>query len=244
MRMHRPDVHNAFNEQMIAELTEVFESLGPDDDVRVVVLAGEGKSFCAGADLNWMQKMVNFTFDENVADARALARMLQTIDDCPKPVIGRVHGAAFGGGVGLVAACDVAIALGRASFCLSEVKLGIAPAVIAPFLIARIGSSAARRYALSAERFAADEARRIGLVHEVVDTEDELDAAIAKFCEQFKRNGPKALAATKQILSEASRLDRDAALKQMVEHIARLRASAEGQEGLKAFLEKRDPNWT
>lgn len=243
VRMHRPDVHNAFNELMIAELTRVFVDVGADDDVRVVVLAGEGKSFCAGADLNWMQKMVGYAFDENVADARALAAMLRAIADCPKPVIGRIHGAAFGGGVGLVAACDVAVALDRASFCLSEVKLGIAPAVIAPFLVGKIGLSAARRYALSAERFSADEARRIGLVHEVVDTESELDSVVAKMCERFKQGGPAALAATKEILSEAARLDRDTALERMAEHIARLRVSDEGQEGLTAFLEKRDAGW-
>jgi len=243
VRMCRPDVRNAFDERMIAELTACFSALTGADGVRAVVLSGEGKSFCAGADLAWMQKMVRYSFDENLADARALSLMLRSIADCPKPVIARVHGAAFGGGVGLVAACDLACALKRATFCLSEVKLGIAPAVIAPFLIEKISMSAARRYALTAERFDAAEARRIGLVHDVAATEQAMDAAIKEHIERFMRAGPQALAATKSILTEASRFSRDAALERMAEHIARLRASDEGQEGLKAFLEKRSARW-
>lgn len=243
VRICRPDVHNAFNEQVIAELSAAISRVGSDDAVRAVVLASEGKSFSAGADLAWMRKMVHYTFDENVTDAMALASMLRGIRDCPKPVIARVHGAAFGGGVGLVAACDIAVAVSSATFCLSEVNLGIAPAVISPFLIERIGPAAARRYAMTAQRFDASEALRIGLISEVVESPDALDETIKKITDAIKQCGPAALAATKRTLERAWQLDMDAALPVMAEQIARLRASDEGQEGITAFLEKRKPSW-
>ncbi len=240
----RPDVHNAFNEVMIAEITEAFRELGQRDDVRVVVLAGEGKSFSAGGDIHWMKKMVNYTFEENVKDADAMATMLRTIRECPKPVIARVHGNAYGGGVGLTAACDIAVAVESAVFCLSEVKLGIIPAVISPFVMEKIGSGHMRRYGLTAERFSAAEAKRIGLVHEVFASEAEMDRWIEQICETLKANGPNALTAAKRIFTEVAGLPWDKVQERTTRTIAELRASPEGQEGLKAFLEKRKPNWS
>lgn len=239
----RSELHNAFNEMMIAEIAGAFRKLGDREDVRVVVLAGEGKSFSAGGDINWMKKMVGYTFEENVADANAMADMLRAIRECPKPTIARVHGNAFGGGVGLTAACDIAVALESAVFCLSEVKLGIVPAVISPFVLEKIGPGQMRRYGLTAERFSAAEARRIGLVHEVFTTETEMDAWITKTSDLLKSNGPKALAAAKQIFTDVAGLHWDAVQQRTTRTIATLRASPEGQEGLRAFLEKRPPNW-
>lgn len=239
----RADLHNAFNEKVIEELTAAFVEAGRRDDVRSVVLAGEGKSFCAGADVNWMKRMVGYSFDENVADAMAMARMLRTIRECPKPVIARVHGAAIGGGVGLVAACDIAAAVESAVFSLSEVKLGIIPAVISPFVLEKIGFGQARRYALTAERFSAAEAQRIGLVHEVFPKVEAMDAWIAQTCLALKANGPAALAEAKRILSEVGGVHWDEVQAKTAERIARVRVSPEGQEGLKAFLEKRSPEW-
>jgi methylglutaconyl-CoA hydratase len=241
--LSRPDLHNAFNEVVIAELTAAFEKAGKDESVRVVVLAGEGKSFCAGADVNWMRKMVDYTVEENVADAMAMARMLRMIRECPKPVIARIHGAAIGGGVGLVAACDIAVAVESAVFSLSEVKLGIIPAVISPFVLEKIGPGQFRRYALTAERFGAQEAKRIGLVHEVVGSEAELDQRIGEIAETLKANGPKALAACKRVMTDVTGVMWDKVQDLTARRIAELRVSDEGQEGLKAFLEKRKPKW-
>jgi methylglutaconyl-CoA hydratase len=243
VQLRRPDLHNAFNEEVIGQLADVFRELGDRDDVRAIVLSGEGKSFCAGADLNWMQKMVDYTFDENEADAKQLASMLNTIRCCPKPTIARVHGAVFGGGVGLVAACDIAVALERVVFCLSEVKLGIAPAVIMPFLTEKMLPSAVQRYALTAERFDGVEAKRVGLVAETVESADELDEEIGRIIDAIKETGPRAVAACKAIIREARGGEFEAALIKMAHRIAKLRASNEGQEGLKAFLEKRNPRW-
>ena len=238
----RPDLHNAFNEEMMREITEVFGSLGVSPDVRAIILAGEGKSFCAGADVNWMKKMVDYSFDENVADANVLAKMLRAIRECPKPVIARVHGAAYGGGVGLIAASDMAVAVNGATFCLSEVRLGIVPAVISPFVIEKIGSGAARRYALTAERFDSAEAKRIGLISDAVEA-DRLDGWIAGILECIAANSPAAISACKQILSHVAGQRWDDVQSYTTQQIARIRASAEGQEGLKAFLEKRKPGW-
>ena len=237
----RPDLHNAFNDDMMREITDCFASLAVSPDVRMIVLAGEGKSFCAGADVNWMKRMVGYSFDENVNDATVLAKMLRTIRECPKPVVARVHGAAYGGGVGLVAACDMAVAIAGATFCLSEVRLGIVPAVISPFVIEKIGLSAARRYALTAERFDAAEARRIGLISECVDKAEQLDLWIANVAESIAGCGPAAIAACKQILSHMAGQKWDEAQTYTTQQIARIRVSPEGQEGLKAFLEKRKP---
>ncbi len=239
----RPDLHNAFNEIVIAEITEAFRQMSADPSVRVIVLAGEGKSFCAGADVNWMRRMVGYSVEENVADANLLANMLRTIRECPKPVLARIHGAALGGGVGLTAACDIAVALSSAVFSLSEVKLGIIPAVISPFVIEKIGMSHARRYGLTAERFDANEAKRIGLVHEVVDTVEAMDTAIARLCETLIANGPEALAACKRVLSDVGGVGWDEVQALTTKRIAERRVSPEGQEGLKSFLEKRAPRW-
>jgi methylglutaconyl-CoA hydratase len=239
----RPDLHNAFNDEMIREITAAFSSLAAAPKVRAVVLSGEGKSFCAGADVNWMKRMVGYSFEENVADANLLAAMLRSIRECPKPVIARVHGAAYGGGVGLVAACDMAVALANATFCLSEVKLGIVPAVISPFVLEKIGAGAARRYALTAERFDAAEAKRIGLVSEVVDNDQQMNAWIERIIEHVMANGPEAIATCKQVLAHVAGDKWDELQAYTTRQIARIRVSPEGQEGLKAFLEKRKPGW-
>jgi methylglutaconyl-CoA hydratase len=241
--LNRPDLHNAFDDAMMAQLTGAFRELGADDGVRVIVLAAAGRSFSAGADLNWMKRMVGYGVEENVADATLLADMLEAIHGAPKPVIGRVQGAAFGGGVGLVAACDIALGTERASFCLSEVKLGIIPAVISPYLLERIGATAARRYSLTAERFGAAEALRVGLLAGVHADEASLDAAIAEVAGLLLQNGPAALAACKELwdaIAAVAPADRSA---ETAERIARIRVSPEGQEGLGAFLAKRKPSW-
>jgi len=239
----RPDVHNAFNEVVITELTEAFARLGADDSMRVVILASVGKSFSAGADMNWMRQMVDYSMEENIADATAMATMLRAIRECPKPVIARVHGATFGGGVGLTAACDIAVAVKEAIFALTEVKLGILPAVISPYVQEKIGPGAMRRYALTAERFDANEARRIGLVSEVVENEAELDEKIAFFVKLLKKNGPGAIAACKDVLRDIQPVDWDRATDVTTRAISQRRISGEGQDGLKAFLEKRKPMW-
>jgi len=243
IKLTRPELHNAFNEVVIEELSDAFRSVDADDGVRLVVLAAEGKSFCAGADINWMKRMVGYSFEENVADANQMADMLRAIRECSKPVVARVHGAAIGGGVGLVAASDMAVAVKSAIFSLSEVKLGILPAVISPYVLEKIGPGAARRYGLTAERFDADEAKRIGLVSEVVDDADGLDAWIAGIAEAVKGNGPRAVAACKKILSDVAGVPWDDVQALTTKRIAELRVSEEGQDGLKAFLEKRNPGW-
>jgi methylglutaconyl-CoA hydratase len=241
--INRPELHNAFNEVMIAELQEAFASFNKTSEVRVVVLQTEGKSFCAGADLNWMKKMVDYTFEQNVDDAHVLAKMLKTIHDCPKPVIARVHGAAFGGGVGLIAACDMAIAVESATFCLSEVKLGLLPAVISPFVLKKIGSTHARRYFLTAERFTAAEAFRIGLISETVADVDALDAKIDGLIDVLMANGPEAVSQCKVLIEQVTHFGWDRAVDITTKMIADRRISKEGQEGMKSFLEKRQPTW-
>ncbi len=241
--LNRPEVHNAFNEELIARLTQVFEQLGERNDVRVIVLRGEGKSFCAGADLNWMGKMVNYSYQENLEDARALARMFETIDHCPKPVVARVHGSALGGGAGLVAVCDIAIATASARFAFSEVKLGLIPSVIAPYVVRRIGYGHARALFLTGERFDAETALRIGLVHQVV-SESELDSALNTTLTELKKNGPIAMASAKMLLHATQVLPPDELRSLTVARIAELRVSPEGQEGIRAFLEKRKPNFS
>ncbi len=241
--LRRPELRNAFNEALIAEITTAFTELGADDEVRVIVLSGEGSAFCAGADVNWMKRVVDYSIEENIEDAATLADMLAAVRDCPKPVIARIHGPAIGGGVGLVAACDIAVAVHDAIFCLSEVKLGILPAVISPFVINKIGPGAMRRYALTAERFDALEAKRIGLVNEAVETVEEMDAGIKNLCKLLKQTGSEAVAACKKLLHDIQCVNCDEARTITTKSIAGARVSAEGQEGLKAFLEKRPPNW-
>lgn len=242
--LNRPDRHNAFDDALIAALTQVLRELDADDSVTVVVLAGAGKSFSAGADLNWMRRMADYGREENLADAEALAALMETLNGLDKPTIARVQGAAFGGGVGLVACCDIAIAADTASFCLSEVRLGLIPAVISPYVVTAIGERAARRYFVTAERFDAREAHRLGLVHEVVPAAG-LDARVDALLAQLRQNGPRAMAAAKDLAHAVSRgpivpeMIRDTARR-----IAEIRSSAEGREGVAAFLEKRRPRWS
>lgn len=242
--LNRPALHNAFNETMIEELQAAFSGFNKSSPVRAVILQAEGKSFCAGADLNWMQTMVDYSFQQNVEDAHALATMLKTIHNCPKPVIARVHGAAFGGGVGLLAACDMAFALDSAIFCLSEVKLGLLPAVISPFVLKKIGQAHAHRYFLTAEKFSAAEASRIGLISEALPDEQALDLKIDSVIQALCANGPEAIAQSKVLIEQVSHFDWDRAVDITTKMIAERRISKEGQEGMKAFLEKRPPAWT
>ena len=241
--MNRPDVHNAFDDVLIAALTAELTRLGQLAGARVIVLAANGKSFSAGADLNWMRRMAKFSQAENLRDAEALAGLMRTLDGIAKPTIARVQGAAFGGGVGLVACCDIAVAVSEATFSLSEVRLGLIPSVISPYVIAAMGERNARRYFLTAERFDAVEARRIGLVHEVVDSA-ELDATIAKIAGYLLKGGPRALAAAKTLIADVGRrpMDDQLAMETAV-RIASIRVEREAQEGVAAFLEKRAPDW-
>jgi methylglutaconyl-CoA hydratase len=242
--LNRPQLHNAFDEALIAELAQTFQDLGEDETTRAVVLAGAGKSFSAGADLNWMKRAAGYDEEQNRADARALELMLRTIDDCPKPVVAMVQGAAIGGGLGLVAACDVAVAGEAAQFATSEVRLGIVPAVISPFVVRAIGARQARRYFLTAERFGAEEARRIGLVHEAVPTA-ELEARVAAVLAEILKGGPEALASAKQLVRLVEMMPQGGSIlaEATVGAIAEHRASPEGKEGIAAFLEKRKPAW-
>jgi len=244
LTLNRPDLHNAFNEQVIAEIHAAFDSVGRRDDVRAVVLAGEGKSFCAGADVHWMSRMVGYSFDENLADALTLANMLRAIHDCPKPVIARVHGAALGGGTGLVAACDMAVALESAIFGFTEARLGIIPAVISPFALHKIGGTHARRYFLTAERFGAAEAMRIGLISHVAGSVADMDAWIETIIKEIRSNGAMAVTAAKGLIDDVLACPWDQVADLTGRRIAERRVSAEGQEGLKSFLEKRRPSWS
>ncbi|MBI1920023.1 MAG: enoyl-CoA hydratase/isomerase family protein [Geobacter sp.] len=243
LTMNRPEVHNAFDDALIAALTGELRRLEADDRVRVVVLAAAGRSFSAGADLSWMRRMADYTREENLADALGLAELMRTLNDLKKPTIASIQGAAFGGGVGLVACCDVAVASRRVTFCLSEVKLGLIPAVISPYVVEAIGPRAARRYFQSAEPFDAAEAHRLGLVHEVV-AEEELATAVDKLSGAFLANGPRAMTAAKKLVARvASGPIDEAMVRDTAERIAAARASDEGKEGLCAFLEKRKPAW-
>lgn len=241
--LNRPEIHNAFNETMIAELTQVFTALGQSPEVRVVILAAQGSSFCAGADLAWMQKMVSYSQDENIEDARGLAQMLRAIDECPKPVIGQVCGNAFGGGVGLVSVCDLVVALKPVQFCFSEVKLGLIPAVISPFILHKIPLAEARRYFLTAERFDATTAKALGLVSEVVETPEALAQTTHQWVKLLTQNAPEAMGLCKKLLRDIQNVNHDAAITLATHRIAERRVSEEGQEGLQAFLAKRKPNW-
>ena len=241
--MNNPDKHNAFDDQIIAELSDAFQQVADDKNVRVVILASEGKSFSAGADLNWMKRMASYTREENFRDSQALAEMLRRLNFLPKPTIARVQGAAFGGAVGLVSCCDMAVGSERASFCLSEVKIGLIPATISPYVVAAMGQRAARRYFTTAERFNADAALQLGLLSQLVSA-DELDATIDSLVEQLLANGPAAIEAAKQLVFDVADKEINAALiEDTCQRIADIRVSPEGQEGLGAFLEKRQPAW-
>jgi methylglutaconyl-CoA hydratase len=240
--LNRPDSHNALNAALIGELTEVFDYLAGDENVRVVVLAGGGRSFCAGADIGYMRDTAGLSYEENLEDARSLGAMFRAVDECPKPVVAKVRGAAMGGGAGLVAAADVVVAEEGARFAFSEVRLGIAPATIAPFVVRKIGASHARSLFLTGERFDAARAREIGLVHESVSPE-ELDDAVEKKVEELLAGGPDAQASVKALLRQLETLEPMDAPGLMSRVISELRTGEEGQEGLAAFLEKREPRW-
>lgn len=241
LTLNRPEVHNAFDDRMIAELLDALAAVRGNSQVRALVLRSTGKNFSAGADLGWMRSMAAKNYAENMADAGELSRLMQELDELPQPTIALVQGAAFGGAVGLAACCDVAIATPNSSFCLSEVKIGLIPAVISPYVMRAIGTRHARRYMLTAERFGAEEALRIGLVHTVVE---QLDDAVTPFLEAFINNSPAAVSAAKQLALAIDQQPLNAQTRQTtIERIAEIRVSAEGQEGLSAFLEKRTPNW-
>ena len=241
--LNRPDVRNAFNETTIAELTQAFRELGADADLRAIVLAANGPAFCAGADLNWMKKMAGYTHAENQADALQLAEMLRTIYLCPKPVVAKVQGDCYAGGMGLVAACDIVVAVDQANFCLSEVKLGLVPATISPYVIKAMGENASRRYFLTAERFGAQEALRIGFAHEAVAA-DALDAKVAEIVKALVNNSPDAVRQAKVLVREVvGQAVNDGLLADTAERIAYIRASEQGREGVASFLEKRKPSW-
>ena len=241
--LNRPEVRNAFNDSVIAELTLAFEQLGSDPDLRVVVLGGHGKAFCAGADLSWMRAMAGYSWEDNQADAARLAKMLWTIYGCPVPVVGRIHGDCYAGGVGLAAVCDVLVAAEGVNFCLSEARLGLLPATIAPYVIKALGEQASRRYFTTAERFDAAQAKALGLVHEVVAAE-AMDTKVAEIVAALVANGPAAVRACKRLVQDVAGRPIDATLREdTARRIADIRASPEGRDGVQAFLDKRDPAW-
>ena len=241
--LDQPDTRNAFDDIVIAELTQAFVEAGAALQVKAIVLGADGPAFCAGANLNWMRRMADYTRDENLADAGKLAGMLRTIAECPKPTIARVQGDVYAGGMGLVAACDMAVSVDTAGYCLSEVKIGLIPATISPYVIRAMGARASQRYFLTAERFTAGEAHRIGLVHEVVQA-DALDAKVDELLKALTGASPAAVRACKTLLADvAGREIDDALIAKTVEGIADIRASDEGREGVQAFLQKRKPSW-
>jgi methylglutaconyl-CoA hydratase len=241
--LNRPDVRNAFNDEVIAELAGVLAEYGERAEVRCIVLAANGPAFCAGADLNWMKRMASYTYEQNLDDAQALANMLRVLYRCPKPTIARVQGDAYAGGMGLVAACDIAVCADTVTFCLSEVKLGLIPATISPYVIRAMGPRAAHRYFLTAERFGAKEAHRIGFVHEVVAA-GELDAKVSEIAASLVAAGPEAAKACKELVHDVADREIDHVLvERTVKGIADIRVSDEGREGIQSFLGKRKPSW-
>ncbi len=241
--LNNPEKHNAFDDSIIAELTRIFTEIASREDIRVMVLASTGKSFSAGADLGWMKRMASYSYEDNLKDANALANMLYALNYLPQPSIAKIQGAAFGGAVGLASCCDIVIASSKASFCLSEVKLGLIPATISPYVVNAMGLKAARRYFITAERFFADKAHNIGLVDEVV-APDELEQAVDKMLSTLLANGPQAVRQAKKLALDVAHQDiNQTLLSDTSERIAALRVSEEGQEGLGAFFEKRAPAW-
>ena len=238
----RPEIHNAFNSTMIAEMTNVFGEIEKDNDIRVVVLTGEGKSFCAGADLNWMRGVIKQTFDQNLAESNALAELFNKIYSCRRPVIGRINGAAIGGGTGFVAVCDMAIAARSAKFSFSEVKIGVVPACIGPYVVKKMGEGKARELFITGERMNAERAHEVGLVNKVVD-DDQLDDAVDALVKTLLSSGPEAVAMAKKLVREVPEMTPAQFKPYTAEMIAKLRVSDEGQEGMDAFLNKRKPNW-
>ena len=241
--LSRPEVRNAFNDEVILELKNAFLAVAQNASVRCVVLAADGAAFCAGADLNWMRRMADYTRADNLADASVLAAMLRAIYECPQPTIARVQGDVYAGGMGLVAACDMAVSVDSAHYCLSEVKLGLIPATVSPYVIRAMGARAAHRYFLTAERFSAQEAHRIGLVHEVT-TAETLDAKMNELTHALVSASPNATRVCKKLLQDVAEHEVNEALVRMtVEGIADIRASSDGKEGVQSFLQKRKPSW-
>jgi methylglutaconyl-CoA hydratase len=240
--LNRPDVRNAFNEVMIDELIQAIDAVEKDDDVRVVVLTGRGKAFCAGADLNWMKKMKGFTYEENMKDALQLAELMFRLYDLPKPTIARVNGASIGGSNGLVAACDIAIASHRAEFSMSEVKIGLVPACIGPYVLKKVGENACRELFLTGERISADQAKAVGLVNDVV-THTNLSKRVGEKVSNLITGGPHALAVSKELINKISFMSLEEAREYTARVIAELRSGDEAQEGMAAFLDKRRPGW-
>lgn len=241
--LNRPDVRNAFNDQVIAELTAVFRDLSADPQLRVVLLAAHGKAFCAGADLNWMRAMAGYSWDQNRADAQKLADMLWTLDQCPVPIVARIQGDCYAGGMGLACVSDVLVANDNVTFCLSEARLGLLPATISPYVIRAMGPQQSRRYMVTAERFSATQAHAMGMVHELVGP-DALDAKVAEIVNTLVANGPAAVRACKKLVQDVAGREIDAALRdETARRIADIRASDEGREGIASFLNKRAPNW-
>jgi len=241
--MNRPEVHNAFNAQTMKEIIRCIQDLGKDPSVRVIVLTGKGRSFCACADLNWMRETINYNEEDNLADVNQIAQMYETVNICPKPVIARINGAAIGGGSGLVSASDIAIAVERARFGFGEVNLGIIPAVIAPFVLQKIGMAAAREFFLTGARIDAQRAKEIGLIHYVVTTEEELDQKVRESIDQLLSSGPQAIAECKQLLHLIKFMDPHKIQSYTVQKTAEVRTTPEAHEGFTAFLEKRKPVW-
>jgi len=241
--LSRPDVRNAFNEALIGELTAWAESIAPSAGARVAVLQGAGRVFCAGADLEWMARMADYSHAENIRDARAMGRMFAALNALPIPLVGRVHGAALGGGAGLAAVCDIVVAAEDTVFGFTEVKLGILPAVISPYVVGKIGQSAARELFLTGARFSAARAREIGLVHAIGDA-GEIDRMVAKYVIDVLTSGPDAVAASKRLIADVVHRSPAQTLDLTADAIARQRVSPEGQEGMRAFLDKRKPSWT
>jgi len=242
--LNRPDVRNAFNDAVIAELTEAFKQLGQDTDLRAIVLGAHGKAFCAGADLNWMRAMSDYSWEENRADAQKLADMLWTLDQCPVPIVGRVQGDCYAGGMGLAAVCDVLIASDNVTFCLSEARLGLLPGTVSPYVVRAMGVQPSKRYMVTAERFSAAQAQAMGMVHELCKPEN-LDAKVAEIVTSLCGNGPQALRACKRLVHDVANQAIDETLRQeTARRIADIRASDEGKEGLQSFLQKRPAQWT
>ena len=241
--LNRPDIHNAFNDVMIQELMDVFGNIDKRADIRVVVVSGKGKSFCAGADLNWMRKVKDYTFEQNLRESLELSDMLFCMYSCSKPTIARVNGAAIGGGTGLVAVCDIAIAASTAKFSFSEVKIGLIPACISPYVVKKCGEGKCREFFLTGERMTAERALGAGLINKVVAIE-ELDSAVAQYTSQLVSSGPEAIARCKDLLRNVPHMSYDDVKRYTAEVIARIRGSEEGQEGMNAFLEKRKPRWS
>jgi len=243
VELFRPEVRNAFNDELISELSDAFTKAASDQAIRVVVLRGTGTIFCAGGDLKWMQASIGMSAPQNLEDTRKLARMFAMLNACPKPVVGLVQGAVIGGGVGLASICDYVISSRETVFSLAEVRLGIIPACIGPFVLAKIGESHARAFFMSAERFNAERAREIGLVHELVEKPEDLDKACSRITKNLLQCGPNAMAAAKRLVRDLKQMKSDDSLEYVAKVLADLRVTPEGQEGLKAFLEKRKPNW-